>query len=380
MNHDHPDFRRTTLGWNAGMLHRLVMLALLLVAPTAVSAPADSDAIAFARLDGFALGLQSAGQFSGVVLVAEDGHVLFEKAYGLRDEANETPLTPASRFNLASAGKMFTSTAVLQQIVVGRLTLDTTVDEVLDDYPNRQFAQHVTVRHLLTHTAGAGDIDELFGAENAALRGRLRTVAEMVALHGDRAPAFTPGSQQAYGNFGYVVLGRMVEVLSGEEFESYLRRHVFEPAGMNHTSFVDCADPAADLAVGYVEVDSKRVRNCLTQPTRGFPAGGEVSTAQDMLRFVQALQSGKLLPPALFAQATSIQREFMGLGFFATEYGPGIPARDFHWGHGGNSDGICSDVRTYPNTGETIVVLSNSEAPACFALAKFLHSQWSASR
>lgn len=252
MNHDNPDFRRTALGRNAGILHRLIALALLLVAPTAVSGPPTSDAIAFARLDGFALGLQSTGKFSGVVLVAQDGHVLFENAYGLRDEVDETPLIPASRFNLASAGKMFTSTAVLLQIAAGRITLDTTVGEVLVDYPNREFARHVTVRHLLTHTAGAGDIDELFGVENAAIRNRLRTVAGMVALHGGRAPAFTPGSQQVYGNFGYVVLGRMVEVLSGEEFENYLRRHVFEPAGMTHTGFVDCVNLAADLAVGYV--------------------------------------------------------------------------------------------------------------------------------
>lgn len=330
------------------------------------------DAIALAQLDGFALGLTEAQQFAGVVLIAYDGRILSEKAYGLRDENTEDANTTSTRFNLASAGKMFTAVAVLQQIANGRLTLDSTVGSVLKDYPNRGFAETVTVRQLLTHTAGAGDI-ALFGVENAANRARVRTVADMLALHDTRAPAFPPGSQQEYGNFGHVVLGRMVEVLSGENFETYVNRHIFTPAGMHHTAFVECSTQAADLAAGFVSVDGKRQVNCATLPVRGFPAGGQVSTAVDMLRFVQALQAGTLLPPALFAEAIKTQREFMGLGFFATGYGPGWPAREFRWGHGGNADGICTDVRTYPTTGETYIVLSNRDAPGCFAVANFLH-------
>lgn len=333
------------------------------------------DAIALAELDGFALGLEAADQFSGVVLVARDGEVLFEQAYGKLDAQGEAQATPHSRFNLASAGKMFTSTAILQQVAAGRLTLDTRVGEVVKDYPNRAFADTVTVRHLLTHTSGAGDID-LFGVENAGNRARARSVPDVLALHADRAPAFAPGSQQAYGNFAYVVLGRMVEVLSGEDFETYVRRHIFAPAGMTHTAFVDCTDRAPDLAVGYATVDGERRPNCETLPARGFPAGGEVGTARDMLRFVEALRSGKLLPPALFAEAVTPQREFMGLGFFATGYGEGWSKRDFRWGHGGSADGICTDVRTYPETGETVVMLSNRDAPVCFGVSNFLHERW----
>ncbi len=327
-----------------------------------------------AQLDGYALGLTDAGQFAGVVLIVRDGHIIFEKAYGLRDESTEDANSTSTRFNLASAGKMFTAVAILQQIAAGRLTLDTTVGEVLTDYPNKVFANSVTVRQLLTHTAGAGDI-ELFGIENTANRARVKTVADMLALHSTRAPAFAPGTEQVYGNFGHVVLGRMVEVLSGEDFETYLTRHIFTPAGMSHTAFVDCSIHAADLASGYVTVDGKRQANCTTLPVRGFPAGGEVSTARDMLLFVQALNIGKLLPAALFAEAIKTQREFMGLGFFATGYGAGVPTREFRWGHGGSADGMCTDVRTYPSTGETYIVLSNRDAPACFAVANFLHKQ-----
>lgn len=334
-----------------------------------------ANPLALAQLDGFALGLAQSGGFSGVVLVARDGDILFERAYGKRDARGAQDNAVETRFNLASAGKMFTAVAILQQVAAGRVSLDTTVGEVLGDYPNRGFAQRVTIRHLLTHTAGAGDID-LFGVENAENRQRVRSVAEMVALHAHRSPAFPPGSDQAYGNFGHVVLGRMVEVLSGQSFETYVQARIFGPLGMDRTGFVDCTEQAAEIAVGYVDIEGEKKPNCETLPRRGFPAGGQVSSARDMFRFTEALRAGKLIPMSLFEEAIRPQREFMGLGFFATEYGPGYPKRNFRWGHAGSADGICADVRTYPVTGETIIALSNTEAPGCFEVTGFLHRQW----
>lgn len=356
---------------------RLFALAGLLTMASATTATAaEPEAIALAELHGYALGLTDADQFSGVVLVARGDSVLFERAYGKRDSVKDDPVTIDTRFNLASAGKMFTAVAILQLVAANRISLDTPVGDVLRDYANRDFARSVTVRHLLTHTAGAGDIDELFGAESAAKRQRLTSHAAMVALHHGRPPAFPAGSKQAYGNFGFLILGRMVETLSGERFEAYVRRHIFAPAGMTRTSFEKCSTALADLAVGYATAGGKRVANCATQPTRGMAAGGEISTARDMWRFTRALEQGKFIPQALFAEATHTHREFMGLGFFATDYGPDVPARDFRWGHGGSSDGVCTDVRTYPRTGETIIVLTNRDPPACFPVAGFLHRQW----
>jgi D-alanyl-D-alanine carboxypeptidase len=339
---------------------------------------AETQAIDLARLDGFALGLEKADQFSGVVLVAKDGYILLEKAYGKKDAKAEALATPNTRFNLASAGKMFTSAAILQQIALGRITLDTTVGEVIKDYPNELFATSVTVRHLLTHTSGAGDID-LFGVENAKNRARVNSVSDMVELHSSRPPGFSPGTKQEYGNFAFVILGRMVELLAGEKFENYVQRHIFTPAGMTETSFANCKDRSSDIASGYSIVNKESQSNCMTLPARGFPAGGQVSTASDMLRFVQALQNERLIPAALFQESIKTQREYMGLGFFATGYGPNINARDFRWGHGGSADGICTDIRTYPKTNETIIVLANRDAPICYAVSNFLHDNFNAS-
>ena len=357
----------------------LLVPALLFACPVwADTGASDEEAAspaAVAQLDGYALGLAQAGIFSGVVLVAKDGEILLERAYGKRDAREDEPNTVDTRFNLASAGKMFTAVAILKQVAAGKVSLDTKVGKVLEDYPNEDFANQVSIRQLLTHTAGAGDID-LFGVENVQNRKDADSVAEMLALHADRAPAFAPGSNQEYGNFGHVVLGRMVEVLTGQSFEAYLRDSIFLPLGMDLTAFVDCTEKAADIAVGYVDIEGRQRPNCETLPRRGFPAGGQVSTARDMLTFVEALKAGKVLPLPLFKEAIQPQREFMGLGFFATEYGPGYPERNFRWGHAGSADGICTDVRTYPLTGETIIALSNSDVPGCFEVTNFLHRQW----
>lgn len=352
-----------------------LLIANLCWADTTEGVEEAASQVAVAQLDGFALGLTQAGAFSGVVLVAKDGEIHLQRAYGKRDAREEHENTLDTRFNLASAGKMFTAVAILQQVAAGEVSLDTKVGEVLKDYPNKDFASQVTIRQLLTHTAGAGDID-LFGVENAENRRNIHSVADMVSLHAHRAPAFPPGSEQEYGNFGHVVLGRMVEVLSGQTFETYVQERIFRPLGMNSTAFADCTEKAPDIATGYVEIEGEKKLNCETLPRRGFPAGGQISTARDMLAFVEALKTGKLLPAPLFQEAIRPQREFMGLGFFATEYGPGYPERNFRWGHAGSADSICTDVRTYPVTGETIIVLSNADMPGCFAVSGFLHQQW----
>lgn len=346
----------------------------VLVSDTALArAPEPApDKIELAQLDGYTKALTDSESFSGVVLVAHDSKQLFLRPYGKRDQQGEDPVTVVMRFNIASAGKMFTAAAILQLIAAKKLSLDTRVGDVIKDYPNQEFAQKVTVRHLLTHMAGAGDVD-IFGADKLSVRANIRSHADILALHWERAPAFEPGTRQVYGNFGHVVLGRMIELLSGQDFDAYIREHIFAPAGMNRTDFANCADYRSDTAIGYATVDVKAVPNCITQPTKGFAAGGAFSTAGDMFKFVESLRQGRLVPKPLIAQAITTQHGFMGLGFFATEYGDDVPKRNFRWGHGGSTDGACADVRTYPNTGETVIVLSNRDAPACFSIASLLH-------
>ncbi|HEU0045928.1 serine hydrolase domain-containing protein [Sphingomonas sp.] len=346
---------------------KLCATALLAFAAPASAQDAPTvDPIALGELDGFLTGVTLGDRFSGVVLVAQGGRVVFEKAYGKRDERSPARapdlLTTDTRFNLGSAGRMFTAVAVLQQVAAGKLKLDTKVGQVLKDYPNRKF-RNVTVRQLLADRAGAGDI-ALFGVENAVNRGRYRTAAEMVAAFGARGPAFKPGSQQQPSDFGYVVLGRMVEVLSGEQFEAYLARNVFAAAGMTRTDHTPCGTGATDLAVGYVTLAGQRQRNCVAQPLAGFAAGWQVGTARDLLRFATALDEGKLIPKPLLAQAVAAAPAG-GLGLGTGEY----------WGQAGGGAGTCAELRRYPRAGETIVVLANRDPAICSTVAGYLPKQ-----
>lgn len=357
----------------------IAALALLPWPSLAQRAKADEPATpqALERLDAYAQGVTAAGQFSGVVLVAKDGAVIFERAYGLRDEKREDRLQVETRFDLASAGKMFTATAILQQIAAGKLTLATTLGEVLPDYPNVAMRK-ATIVQLLTHSAGAGETDALFYPDDLAWRGREPSVADLVALYGKRDPTFPPGTRQEYSNHTMTLLGRVVEVLSGQEYRSYVAEHIFRPAGMDAGHANDaCRTDDPGQAVGYVAVADERMPNCFTALDGGWPAGGQAFTARDMLRFATALRQGRLgVPRALFKQATTPQLKGFGLGFFATDYGEGHLPRNLRWGHGGMLYGQCVDVRTYEMTGETIVTLGNNGSPACYRVAGFLHEDW----
>ncbi|HEU0066224.1 MAG TPA: serine hydrolase domain-containing protein [Sphingomonas sp.] len=343
--------------------------------PTKAEPPATPQALD--RLDAYAQGVTAAGQFSGVILVAKDGKVVFERAYGLRDEKGDDPLKVDTRFDLASAGKMFTATAVLQQIASGKLALTTTLGEVLRDYPNAAMRK-VTMAQLLTHSAGAGETDALFYPEDLAWRGREPKVADLVALYANRDPTFPPGTTQEYSNHTMMLLGRIVEVLSGQDYRAYVADHIFRPAGMDAGHPNDaCRIDDPGQAVGYVAVAGERLPNCFAALDGGWPAGGQAFTAGDMLRFVTALRQARLgVPRALFEQATTPKLKGFGLGFFATDYGGEFLPRDLRWGHGGQLYGQCVDIRTYEATGETIVTLGNNDGPVCFRIAGFLHQDW----
>ena len=342
------------------------------------SIPSDGPtAEDLSRLDAYAQGVAAAGAFSGAVLVARNGKVLYQRAFGDRDEKAGDPLTIDTRFDLASAGKMFTTTAVLQQIAKGRLTLDTTLGSILKDYPDPAM-RAVTIRQLLTHSAGAGDTDSLFYPDSLRWKAHQPSVGDLVALYGKRPPSFPPGSKQEYSNHTMTLLGRMVEVVSGMDYRSYVAEHVFRPAGMDAAHADEpCVIDDPNQAVGYAEVAGERMPNCFATLDGGWPAGGQSFTAADMLRFVTALREERLgVPAALFRQATTPVLTGFGLGFFATDYGKDYLPRDLRWGHGGKIYGACIDVRTYEATGETIVTLGNNDSPTCYRIAGFLHTDW----
>ena len=164
----------------------------------------------------------AAGTFAGAVLVAKNGKPVFAEAYGLADREHKTPDTLKTRFRIGSMNKMFTAVSTLQLVQAGKLGLDDPLGKYLTDYPNKDVASKVTIHELLTHTGGTGDI---FGPEFDKHRLELRTLQDYVKLYGARAPEFDPGSRWAYSNYGFILLGVIIEKVSGQSYYEYVREH-----------------------------------------------------------------------------------------------------------------------------------------------------------
>ncbi len=320
--------------------------------------------------------LAEVDQYSGAYLVARHDKVLLQRAHGLAVRTGGTgedgepagvANTLETKFRYGSAGKMFTAVAVLQLVESGQLSLDATVDTYLPGYPNRDVATKVTLRHLLTHTGGTGGLDSL-EADYVGDRQALRSHADYLEAHSARAPAFPPGTQVDYSNYGFVLLGAIIENVTGRDFYDLLREKVFAPAGMDATG----AEPetlAVPLrAAAYRQQGGEWRDAAATLPWRGTAAGGGYTTVGDLLKFSQALQAGKLLSPAMLAQATSPQMEEGWYGFGFITVGEGALRR---YGHGGDADGMNADFRIFPESGWVLVSLTNIDPPAAYRLGRW---------
>ena len=315
--------------------------------------------------------LAEAGAFSGVVYIAARDSVIYERAFGLADREDSIPNTMRTRFALASMGKMFTAAAILRLVDQGKLSLDDTLAKVLPRYPNQERARKVTIRHLLSHTAGMGDQWSTPRRPVPGLTGALATVAAVA-----HAPLmFEPGSQWSYSNEGYNVLAAVIEEVTGANFKDYLRREILSRAGMTETVLEGGADDVTPRrAVGYRPGENDRLGAGPPRANWSFivgasagGAGGGYSTATDLARFGRALREGRLVGRAL--------RDSMWTGRWPI---PGFPDERYGWGSfvqqagehrvvghggGGTGSGMDNGFRQFTDGRYTIVVLTNMDPP-----------------
>ncbi len=245
--------------------------------------------------------LTKEGRFSGTILLAQEGKPVFEGAYGFADREAQRPMTIGTIMNVSSIGKLFTQIAVGQLAAAGKLSLDSTIATYWPDYPDRVVARKVTIRHLLSHRSGIeGDI--------FANPLTLRSNRDNIPAATSKPLAFEPGTDQEYSNAGYVVLGEIVERVSGEVYHEYIRRHVFAAAGMTASAFPAIDSLPANAANGYTwgvppnapppAVLPPLRRSAPMQPRRGSAAGGAYANVHDLLRFLNARRAGTLGVPA----------------------------------------------------------------------------------
>jgi CubicO group peptidase (beta-lactamase class C family) len=316
--------------------------------------------------------LASEDELSGAVLVAKGDRVLFSHAYGLADRNRRIPNTIRTRFRIGSMNKMFTAVATLQLVEAGKVKLTAPLGTYLRDYPNRDVATKVTIHQLLTHTGGTGDI---FGPDFDAHRNELRTLTDYVKLYGKRGLGFKPGSQWAYSNYGFILLGAVIEKVTGHSYYDYVRQHIYAPAGMTRTGSLPEDHAVPDRSISYTKPPGATAwaANTDTLPYRGTSAGGGYSTVEDLARFAHALLSHKLLRP----HATKLLIAGKVKDGPSTRYAYGFEdARDADgngWvGHGGGAPGINGDLRIYPKPGYVVAVLANLDPPAAQRISEYL--------
>ena len=293
--------------------------------------------------------------FAGVVLLARDGVPVLQRAYGVADREAGVAASTGLRFNLGSINKVFTKVAIGQLLAAGTLALTDTVGTLLPDYPDTA-ARRATVDQLLNHRGGIADF---FGpAFDAAPKDRFRTNADYYRFVADQPVRFEPGARNEYCNGCYIVLGAIVERLSGLPYETYLAQRVFAPAGMTDTG---PTASASRTATGYTRrtgpgrPDGPLRPNTSMHGVSGSAAGGGYATAADLLAFDTALRSGALLDPA---------RTGWMLGS-----GPAGPGRARGGlGVAGGAPGINAAIEADGTW--TIVVLANLDPPAAIGVAQ----------
>ncbi len=308
----------------------------------------------------FLEGLKSRDGFSGAVLIAKDGVPILKKAYGYANRSFDVPNRVDTKFNLGSMNKMFTATAIMQLVEQGKISLDGKIVDYIPDYPNQEVATQVTIDQLLTHTSGLGAYwSEEFMKSSKDL---FREVEDYMPLFVNDGLLFKPGKQFSYSNAGYMVLGLIIEKVTGENYFDYVRENVYKRAGMLNTDAYENDYNVPNLAIGYTRMQARKgelKNNLFMHVVKGGPAGGGYSTVHDLLMFGNAIINNKLLSPE--------NTKLMTTGKVQTDphimycYGFRDRVENGHHivGHTGGFPGINGYLGIFTDLGYTVAVLSN---------------------
>ncbi len=299
------------------------------------------------------------------IAIARRGKITFEKGYGYANIVGQTLASSQTIYRIGSVTKQFTAAAILQLAEAGKLKLD---DDVTKYIAVPTEGNAITIAQLLHHTSGMPSYTDLPTFEKATTK--KMTPAELVALVKDTPWLFPPGTKYSYSNTGYVVLGMIVEKLSGQPYATYLATSVFPRAGLTSTSYCDESKPDPRRAQGYApKPDGKLVNADPLDMSVPFSAGSICSTVEDLLRWNAALAAGKVVSPADYVAMTTSH------GIAGDEkYGLGLQLGDVHGHpsvfHNGGINGFISELHDYPADGITIAVLTNTESRAAPATEK----------
>jgi D-alanyl-D-alanine carboxypeptidase len=292
------------------------------------------------------------------VLVARGDTVLYRGARGRADVAAGTPLKPEDRFRIGSITKQFAAAGVLALVEAGKVKLDDPLSKYVPGYPN---GDNITVLQLLNHTSGVKSYTGIPGHMAGPIRNDL-TTAQLIDVFKDHPVDFAPGTQWAYNNSGYVLVGAVIEAASGQPWHEYLRATFFEPLGMRDTGYGH--DPAviAKQVNGYTHDGTKPVPAMPLSMTQPHAAGALVSNVDDLLRWNRALHEGRVLKSETYRRMITPEGKAAGPG---ANYGLGLVVDTVRnlpeLQHGGGIFGFSTQLNYIPGLDITVVVLENDD-------------------
>lgn len=344
--------------------HKIPKCLILLVTfctlslPPLFGVPSTRDKIAeIARAEG------KHDLFSGTVLVAKHGEILYAESFGYANRDHGVPNKLNTRFNIGSIGKTFTATLVMQLVQEGKIALTDPISKYLPEFPHPE-KYDIQIQHLLNHSSGLANY---MNHENyEATKFKLRRIDDVLPLIYDQKLLFKPGKKVGYSNSGMVLLGAIIEKIIGMEYKDYLKQRILDPLGMNDSGIVYPEEVFANRAIGYNNIyhfDDYQIETIREMPA--FSDGGLYTTVEDLLKFDQALYGENLLDDRhkkiMFTPAGP-HEQIACAWFVLTFYGTKVIY------HGGGCPGFNAEFRRYPEKGYTVIVLSNYYGDPAFEL------------
>ncbi len=307
----------------------------------------------------------------GVVLMARGGRPIFEMAVGFADRTRRVRHNMRTVFHIGSISKQFTAAAVLMLVDEGKLALDDHISKFISEAPTSW--RDVTVRHLLAHTSAIPNHTAVLGDRADSWTGK--QPEDVIALVRDLPLEAPAGTKFKYDNTGYVLLGLIVERISGQTLDVFLHARVFKPLGMIRTGLAN-ETPPAHYAVGNLQdKNGKWIAAAWAPNVRASGAGAIYSTAGDLLKWEDALFRGRVLSAASTKAMLTDYGHHFGYGWVTDTV-----AGHFAWWHNGHGAGFGAVIYRVPDLDLTVIVLSNDDEARIEALAKGLIGQYAARR
>jgi len=309
------------------------------------------------------------GKFMGTVLVAQDGKILLDKAYGFANLEWEVPNTPTTKFRLGSITKQFTAASILLLEERGKLKVEDPVKKYMPDAPAAW--DKITIFHVLTHTSGIPSLTSFPDFESH--EAQAMTPEKLVEWFRDKPLEFEPGTKWNYSNSGYILLGYLIEKISGQSYSDFVQQNIFTPLGMKDSGYDSNSTIIAHRAAGYTPGKSSPVNAGFVHMSIPFSAGALYSTTEDLLRWEQGLFGGKVLKPESLAKMTTPFKQDYAFGLaVSTNSGHKMIAHD------GGIEGFNTALAYYPDDKLVVAVLANLNGPAgqiAGNLAKVAHGE-----